>query len=285
MRSKIPIVDSVLHPTDFSAASNRAFAHALAIVLLRQTEFTILHVSDQPRDTIDWAAFPEVRRTLERWNLLDPGSDRSAVLDELNVEVRKIVVRGRDMVRATSRFLDEKPHDLVVLATSGSNTAGDDWLHHSDAERLSRSSGAMTLFVPSVARRGFVSLDDGDLNLKNILVPVDATIDFTAAIEFACRMAEIIGDGDAVITLLHVGHRMPPIPELREGTDWSWQNALRQGDPVESILAMMDELDTDLIVMTTNGRDTLHQALAGSTTERVLRKATCPVLAVPDGRY
>jgi nucleotide-binding universal stress UspA family protein len=143
----------------------------------------------------------------------------------------------------------------------------------------------MTLFVPSVARRGFVSLDDGDLNLKNILVPVDATIDFTAAIEFACRMAEIIGDGDAVITLLHVGHRMPPIPELREGTDWSWQNALRQGDPVESILAMMDELDTDLIVMTTNGRDTLHQALAGSTTERVLRKATCPVLAVPDGRY
>jgi nucleotide-binding universal stress UspA family protein len=54
---------------------------------------------------------------------------------------------------------------------------------------------------------------------------------------------------------------------------------------VDAILAVMDELGADLVVMTTNGRDTLHQALAGSTTERVLRKAKCPVLAVPDGRY
>jgi nucleotide-binding universal stress UspA family protein len=37
--------------------------------------------------------------------------------------------------------------------------------------------------------------------------------------------------------------------------------------------------------MTTNGRDTLDQALQGSTTERVLRKAHCPVLAVPEGKY
>ena len=60
---------------------------------------------------------------------------------------------------------------------------------------------------------------------------------------------------------------------------------MQAGDPVESILGAMEQLDADLIIMATNGRDTLHQALAGSTTERVLRKATCPVLAVPDGRY
>ena len=42
MRSKInsiPFVHSVFHPTDFSPASNLAFAHALAIALLRETSF------------------------------------------------------------------------------------------------------------------------------------------------------------------------------------------------------------------------------------------------------
>ena len=40
----VPLVDSVLHPTDFSSASDTAFAHALAIALIRKTKFTILHV-------------------------------------------------------------------------------------------------------------------------------------------------------------------------------------------------------------------------------------------------
>ena len=76
---------------------------------------------------------------------------------------------------------------------------------------------------------------------------------------------------------------MPPIPELAEGSDWSWQTLLRHGEPVESILTAADKLEANLIMMTTNGRDTLDQALLGSTTERVLRKANCPVLAVPAG--
>jgi nucleotide-binding universal stress UspA family protein len=285
MKPNIPLVSSVLHTTDFSAASHRAFAHALAIALLRQTELTILHVTEQPRDDIDWAGFPEVRKTLERWNLLEPGSKRSAVFDELNVEVRKVAIKGRDAVRATTRFLNQQPHDLVVMATSGSRGAGEDWLHRSDAEGIARGSGTMTLFVPGNAGHGFVSLEDGDLNLKNVLIPVDPAINCTAATEFAHRAAGVMGDGDTVITLLHVGDRMPPVPRLPEGDGWSWQKKLQSGEPVDTILATMAELDTDLIIMATNGRDTLHQALAGSTTERVLRKATCPVLAVPDGKY
>jgi nucleotide-binding universal stress UspA family protein len=285
MRSDIPLVGSVLHPTDFSGASHRAFAHALAIALLRQTELTILHVSDKPGDDVHWASFPPVRKTLERWNLLEPGSERSAVFDELSIDVRKIAVRSRDPVRATSEFLEQQPHDLVVLATSGSGTSDNDWLSRSDAEAIARRSYTMTLFVPGSGQRGLVSLEDGDLRLRNVLVPIDSVIDFTGAIEFARRAAEILGDGDVSITLLHVGEQMPPISILQEGSDWIWRTELRNGDPVESILASMDELSADLIVMTTNGRDTLDQALAGSTTERVLRQANCPVLAVPDGRY
>ena len=284
MKSEIPFVSSVLHPTDFSSASNKAFAHALAIALFRQTELTILNVGEESKDDVPWSSFPQVRNTLERWNLLEPGSKRSSVYQELNVEVRKIAVQSGDPVRATVKFLDHQPHDLVVLATEGSKGRSD-WLHRSEAEAIARGAGAMTLFVPSRSNRGFVSLDTGDLNLRNVLIAIDEAIDCTAAIEFSRRTAEIIGDGDVVITLLHVGEQMPQLPKLPEGSGWTWRTALRQGEPVESILVAAAGLNADLIVMTTNGRDTLNQALAGSTTERVLRNAKCPVLAVPDSRY
>ncbi len=41
-----------------------------------------------------------------------------------------------------------------------------------------------------------------------------------------------------------------------------------------------DEREVDLIVMATAGRDGFLDALRGSVTEQVLRRAPCPVLAV-----
>ena len=117
MNKGIPLVSSVLHPTDFSEASDKAFAHALAIALLRQTELTLLNVGESSKDDVPWSSFPPVRETLERWKLLEPGSPRSAVYEELNVEVQKIALRGSNPVRATVDYLDQMPHELVVLAT------------------------------------------------------------------------------------------------------------------------------------------------------------------------
>lgn len=281
MKSKVPFVHSILHTTDFSAASNRAFAHALAIALLRQTELTILHVGEESGQDLDWSRYPAVRETLHRWGVLQPGSERSAVFDELGVEVRKLAVKSRDPIRATTRFLEDHPHDLIVLATEGSTSAGEAWLHRSDAEAIARSAGAMTLFVPGRSERDFVALDDGEINLRSVLVPIDGVLDSANAIELARRAADIMGDGDTVMTVFHVGENLPSIPRLPEGDGWSWRTACGRGTVVEAILEAADRVRADLIVMTTNGRDTLDQALKGSTTERVIRKAVCPVLAVP----
>ena len=53
-----PLVGSVVHPTDFSPASERAFVHALAIALLRQTSLALLHIGKEDRP---WSEFPQVR--------------------------------------------------------------------------------------------------------------------------------------------------------------------------------------------------------------------------------
>ena len=55
-----------------------------------------------------------------------------------------------------------------------------------------------------------------------------------------------------------------------------------QGSAAQCILESAGE--ADLIVMATHGRGFISHAVMGSTTERVLRRAPCPVLVVPERR-
>jgi len=59
---------------------------------------------------------------------------------------------------------------------------------------------------------------------------------------------------------------------------------LRRGAPADEILDLVAEADIDLIVMGTHGRSGIDRIRhAGSTTERVIRGAAIPVVAVPPG--
>ena len=84
------------------------------------------------------------------------------------------------------------------------------------------------------------------------------------------------------ILLLHVGdgEKMPEI-ELPEVPSCSWKRLQRSGEPVEEIIQVAAEQDVDLIAMATQGREGVLDALRGSVTEQVVRRAPCPVLAVP----
>ena len=126
-----PFLTSVVHPTDFSPASERAFAHALAIALLRRATLTLLHVTADAAHT-DWSEFPAVRGTLERWGLLKPGSTQKAVFAELGVRVAKRVISSHFPAAGVVSYLDESPADLLVVATEGREGAGR-WLHGSVA--------------------------------------------------------------------------------------------------------------------------------------------------------
>jgi nucleotide-binding universal stress UspA family protein len=46
------------------------------------------------------------------------------------------------------------------------------------------------------------------------------------------------------------------------------------------IVRLANELDIDLIVMATHGRGFITHTILGSTTERVVRRAPCPVLVI-----
>jgi len=54
------------------------------------------------------------------------------------------------------------------------------------------------------------------------------------------------------------------------------------GTPHVEIVRLAEEHDVDLIVIATHGRGFISHAILGSTAERVLRRAPCPVLVVRD---
>ena len=112
----IAFVKSIFHPSDFSEASELAFAHALAIALIGETELVIMHARRGERE--DWSQFPAVRKTLARWQVLEPGSLPSEVFQKLAVRITKVSTQG-DPVRASMRQIEKQKPDLVVLATRG----------------------------------------------------------------------------------------------------------------------------------------------------------------------
>lgn len=276
---KFPIVDSILHPSDFSAGSLTAFHHALKTAIIAKSKFTILHVS--PEAAAAWTDFPGVRETLERWGILPPGSPKSAV-PQLGIDVRKAIARDASPAKSVLRYLEEHPADLIVLATH-SHEGRASWLRQSVAEPIARHSGQMTLFIPDHVP-GFVSAEDGAVSLNRILIPIAAKPRPQPALAAAIRVAVRLQRPRGEFVLLHVGEAgsMPEVncPEI---PGWQWKRVSRTGDVIGGIVGTAAKEAADLIVMSTDGRNGFLDALRGSHSERVLRNAPCPLLTVPEG--
>ncbi|NQU08466.1 MAG: universal stress protein [Candidatus Abyssubacteria bacterium] len=60
----------------------------------------------------------------------------------------------------------------------------------------------------------------------------------------------------------------------------SVEKVIKHGRPFVEIIQMAREENVDLIVIATHGRGGLEHVLFGSTAEKVVRKAPCPVLSI-----
>jgi nucleotide-binding universal stress UspA family protein len=277
----VPILQHVFHPSDFSAASGTAFAHALKAALIAKATLTIFHVSPDRKE--NWTEFPGVRQTLERWGILPKDSPKSAV-PELGIKVKKVVAQDKDPVKSVLGFLEHQPSDLIVLATQ-QDKGRVQWLENSVAKPVARKSRQMTLFIPAGVE-GFVSLQDGSVSLKKILIPVAPAPKAQPAILAAVRLAQRLNCPTGQFTLLHVGDdsEMPEVicPEV---PGWEWTKMSQKGDVTQVILQTARGMEADLIVMSTEGRNGFLDALRGSHTEQVLRHCACPLLAIPAGGW
>jgi nucleotide-binding universal stress UspA family protein len=270
----------IFHPSDFSRASEAAFGHALKIAIQAKAKLDIMHVETHLNpEKPYWLDFPAVRATLSRWGILPEDIGRDEVA-KVGLRIRKILKSGADPVGTMLRHFRRLPPDLIVLATH-QREGIERWLHKAVAEPLARRSGAMTLFVPQDGR-GFVSLKDGTVALKKVLIPVDHDPDPQTALSKASLLAHGLDCAAGEIRLVHVGQRgTAPVIDTPHWPGWSYDTIVRQGEVLDEIVKTEREWHPDVMVLATQGHLDFLDAVRGSTTERVLRKVHCPVLAVP----
>ncbi|MEQ9406356.1 MAG: universal stress protein [Fuerstiella sp.] len=278
MRSRYGIsIGNILHPTDFSHGSDVAFAHALRLALDAKGKLEILHVHRE-REAAEWDNYPSVRDTLCKWKILPPHAQKSEVA-RLGVNISKSACTGANPAAGVLDHLERRGADLVVMATHRREGI-DRWLHSNLAESISTKSDAASLFVP-FGVDGFVDPDSGAVSLDRILIPIDKSPDPQATVDAVADLVNAIGPEHVDIRLLHIGDPsgMPsPTLPVSDKCRWVWDTRL--GSPVEAICNDADEFNADLIAMTTSGHDGFLDVLRGSTTERVLQRAKCPVLSV-----
>ena len=157
--------------------------------------------------------------------------------------------------------------------------------------RSRRTAGRIIDLVPALVQ------------IKSILVPIDFSATSEKALRYAVRMAEQFGSR---ITLLNVVQPVatadfayhPLMLEMDKAKDSAKarldtlcrklivpsrlieRTLVRYGTPFAEIAAAAKSLKVDLIILTTHGYTGLKHVLLGSTAERVVRHAPCPVLTV-----
>jgi len=269
-------IRSIVHPTDFSDLSAAAFAHALRIALAARCRLHLLHVSQY--DAAEALAFPHAQRLLAQWGLSDEGDPPWVVASKLGIEVDNIRLKLQEPTRAIVDFLNEHESDLVVLATHGRDGIAH-WLQGSVAEAVFRRAAIPTLFI-APGSRGFVDQVSGDVKLRRALVPVDFSPPADLTVEIVQRFGRALTGDHVAVDLLHVGEKPPPVRTFSASAPALPPVILRSGHVVDSIVEAAIEFEADIIAMPTAGHHGVLDALRGSTTERVIRHAPCPVLAL-----
>ena len=66
------------------------------------------------------------------------------------------------------------------------------------------------------------------------------------------------------------------------GTEVEFEKIIKTGKPFMEIIETAAEIDADLIIIATHGHTGVEHLLFGSTAEKVVRKAPCPVLTLRD---
>jgi nucleotide-binding universal stress UspA family protein len=271
---------SILHPTDFSPASEVAFAHALAVALANKADLTLLHVARDEDQEVAWHEFPSVRQTLERWGILAAGSRQSDVLKETGIHVEKRIAIGKNVVSAVVEMTELDSFDLLVMGTNGGG-----WPmifpQSSSSVAVAKQTQLPTLFVTDKTRN-CVDLQTGHASLNKVLVAVDRDPSVQAAIERTVTILQNLGGGQSQVTLLHVGSAADfPELDLPASGEIQWTKVYRQGSAADEIVKQAEKTSADLIVMMTPQSKPLRDLIAGNTVHHVLKNAPCPIFTMP----
>ena len=301
----------ILCPIDFSDHSRRALDHAIAIARWYESTVTALHVfSPAPV-----AAFgpgpvvfePIVLTAADRDQLLADTRAFAETESAPGITIEAVVREGNTAAEILEQAASMNA-DLLVIGTHG-RSGFERLVLGSVAEKVLRKASCPVLTVP---KRLPDAVPAGPVLYKRILCPVDFSDSSLNALKYAISMAQ---EADGQLTVLHVvAHEFENTADMagivydagmtigdflkeREealrrrlqeavagATEFcSVESLMTHGKPWREVLRIAAERQSDLIVMGVQGRGAADLLFFGSTTQHVVREASCPVLTLRRG--
>ena len=293
---------NVLCPIDLSDASVRPLAYAVAVARWYDARLTVLHVvpTFDPMQVRSGSLGDSVQMVYPM--------PREEVLGELRRALAAAGSAGFDATLAAeagdavATIVDRAvaiPAHLLVMGTHG-RSGFDRLLLGSVTEKVLRKAPCPTLTVPPHAP----STAPAEVVFQQILCPMDFSPSAFQAFGFALDLAR---QARGSVTLLHAiewlaeeeprAHAHFNVAEYRrhlvedararlqtliaeESRTCEVEDLVVIGRAYHEILETAAAKQANLIVMGAQGRGGVGLALFGSTTQSVVRAATCPVLTV-----
>ena len=302
------VFKNVLCTTDLSDFSNMAVYYGAALARVFEATLHLCHVIDLPIVSVHGEAFtypPDYAQTLKE----DALRQLDTLMEPLQVKWAPHVEMGA-IAHTVSDLVGSTQADRVVSASHG-RSGLKRLLLGSVTEQLLRSIRCPFLVVTSPEKRGDdlaekkITRDTVEnFGLTKILVGSDFSQDSANAVNYGFSLAQGF---QSELHLVHVvepfaySDALMPDPMTAEvQTDLNallterleslvpagarnWcevKTSCLAGTPHEELVKYAVLHAVDLIIMGIRGRGLVETLLLGSTTDRVIRRVSCPVLAV-----
>jgi nucleotide-binding universal stress UspA family protein len=299
------MIKRILCPVDLSPASLHALDHAAAVARWYKASVTALHVYDPifmpvpglpaPQDRVSETERARVHAEVAAWC-------RTAATEDVEVDV--LVAVGQPATCILDRAVT-LPADLIVMGTHGAG-GFEHLVLGSVAEKVLRKANCAVLTVPPHASR------TSTLPCRRVLCAVDFSAWSLRALELARSLAQESGAALTIMSVIEWPWEEPPAPVFADlpaeqaaaladyrryvetgamerlnslvdasaGTGVPVEPRISHGKSHVEILRAATDIGADLIVMGVHGRKAIDLRVFGSTTNQVVRQASCPVLTL-----
>lgn len=290
----------ILVPTDLSVASLQAWPCAISLARQFGAKLSVVHVvpTTVPAELSHIGIVLDEKRAVAEATAALDRLRRQELPPDLEVDLEVLTGSPHYRLCEAARSLQA---EMIILATHGHTGLAHIWLG-STAERVVRHAPCPVLTV----RESWMAVKlptESPVAFKRILAPTDLSNASRKALCYAAAFARQFG---GTARLLHV-IEPPPYPEFgyayvpaKEARlrQVAWEKleelrnqpplsevpdtsaAVRSGNTLHEIVSEAAEQKAELIVLTTQGHTGLVHMLLGSTAEKVVRHAPCPVLVV-----
>jgi nucleotide-binding universal stress UspA family protein len=295
------VYDMIVVPLDGSVLAEVALPYAEELAGRLGSEVTLLYVSE-----LTDGRHQHMGQSYLRKVAADTEQGAKTYLEappKKSIRVKSVTLSG-DPPEEIVRYADSQESALIVMATHGLSGIKR-WAVGSVADKVARATERPVVLIRGKGARP----DVREKSLLNtILVPLDGSTESEAVLPYVEGLASQLGSSAVLLQVIPAGYQtVSPegfpgyiaFPEDQMESTGAYARdhlnkvcaglkqkqvsataEVRSGVPANEIMKLADEINADLVAMSTHGRSGVGRLAFGSVADRVLHDGNTPLLLV-----